>query len=601
MAAGFNIILEGPRDGFWHQTGMSGMSLWETALLIKVFTEFRCPRIMSPLAFVLVQGVGLLAFARQAESEGVPELLRKLGSEDVAVRAQAQADLVKRGPRIRPEVEKAVATATEEVRGRIREVIRAWIPELEEEFALACQKRAEPFPACEEQPFTLDGGTVEEALARLSEATGLKITFYPEDDPLRGAARQAKLPEGPSFVFSNAEEMLSGLLLRFLEATTVVDQGRLVVVRLSPKVLLGQLAREPDAQRLTALTWEMVEFTGNRPLSDGYWAGIHQYLKKRSFQQGEGRRKWFDFLSAVAREGSRPPGERTVALSGLSWFAEEDGHTAPDVLEVILKLAQDRKADPGVRRQALASLIQSNRSPAAETVLSILESEDDRVTGPLLLELGVAISRGRSPWPSGRMGDDEARRWTEALREKEASPDRALSQRATCVAALLGAPVPAERLKALDLTLGGDSRTLVLETIRAAFLRKEPGILDLIKGLSSHKEAEVRALTAMVLSACSGGADRSRESKLALRLLEDPSAGVRWAAVRALSSIYEPNAPEQVLEGLDDCRGELNLLLTREQDRRVQKEIRRTLGRIAEDRSATVRYLEDKIPAPLKR
>jgi len=565
IAAADGVLRDAPRG-----TRQEGRAPWMTALAAAAL-------------MIAVIGLGfwirsrpqaLSAATPQADPKEVAALIAALDSEDPATRGAAEARLVKLGASIRPQLEDALKkAASEETRARIRSILQKYTLVDEEQYALRRLERNDPFPnrLIKRDQVKVDNGTsVADAIEHVARSYALKVEFYSGDNDLVQEASRTPIVAG--FVIENgdAETALSSAVSNSIDATTVVDGDRLIVVRFTPSVLLARIdLTSPEAPG----QWILHYYEGT---SHDYWKGPMHFLASRGNQGGDTRRKWVEVLSSRALDASHPVDLRRRALRGLQAFFGRSDKPQPDVTEVFQKVFRQKGEPDPLRTEALLGLTDCMEPEARETLLAVIESREPVMSRRLL---SYWMSRGGMYSSLAKIREDAPSRgrFEAALRGLEDVADGDLALRALALDATLDREEAAVRLSKSPEPADPATLDLAIWALRIGADHGWVPVLDRIDALAAHPNPKVRAVVAGVYGRQGGGIGRERDVKGALALLADREPIVRWAAAHALGTIYSSSAAERYFDGWPACRDRLDAALKTEAHPKVRSQLEEAL------------------------
>lgn len=508
--------------------------------------------------------------------------LPRLGSEEWRVREEAHQAILALGLRaeaaVRAEMEKA---EDPEIRARLAAILQSYALDEEENYALERIRKDEPFPACGDAGIRVESGTAAEALESLARDAKIEIGTFPKGASLDALARRTALLFTSTYAGGNAARSALIAIVETLDATFVVDGGRVVVVRLTPNVFFALLEKHLRGRPDDHVEQSLAQF--ERPIVS-HWESIMHFLQQKVTKGSLSRDKWFYLLAdRAACEGEKEK-NRVLALRALRYFLGITDRIQEDVEEAFLRAAFDAKAPESVRHAAYSGLAMGLTAKSQDAVLEILEKGTDPERRAMLM----AVQRGQGLMYSAatRIDADPARR--ERL-EKSLSaiasgpgdetdlPALALAVRVlrgdgSAFEALCEEPIPEAR-DALGIHL----RALIQPRLSSGAIPENPKRMERIGEAAKHGSPEVRAMTAAFLGYSAGGADRLPDVDACLVLLDDPAPIVRNFAARALATIYSAHASKPFRERLDEVRERLGRKLESETDDRVKRCLRESL------------------------
>lgn len=514
----------------------------------------------------------------------VADLLQALEADDAARRDAAQAELARLGRDVRPALEAALPRLGVEAQGRIRAVLKGFLLlDQEEDAVRAIRAGFPPFrPAVSPESFaTHEGQTVAEAIRAASRAYGVTIEVYPGDDDLRRRAEQT--PVAPGLYQGHG---LSGLLLELvtkpLEAACVAEQKRIVIVRLTPRLLV-----EGRRQEAKSAPWRTSAFYGT---SSG--TPMTEFLMACAEDDGPLRARWVDALAALAADPGAAVDDRRDAAVALGQFfdlrfEDRDDHH-PDVLKALMKIAEEASAPAPVRREAIVQLVACNQKAAWDYVAAQLRGNDPELRKRLLGRTARALNLAGDTRmvQEGDVFTTVTQPWNPAWTAKLVAALRLLASSAdayTAVAAasslyLLGDKTFAPVLAATPVPQDRDTLDVLLEGLSYVAVDDPGRVRARLAELTAHPESGVRLRTAFIFGRFAGGKDRGADVQGALRLLDDPEAVVRWAAARSLITIYTASASEPYADGRAEALEKVRLRLRTETHPKVRKELEQAVA-----------------------
>lgn len=487
-----------------------------------------------------------------ALKDRVDAFVRDLGSDAPEAREAATEGLVKLGLDAEPLVRDALKAATDpEVQARLRAVLAWYVPAREEAFALELLKRGDPFPATPEKRLNLDNPlTVAQALDRIRDLYGLKVDVYADDEALRLRAKETRL-RGSASSPTAAYHLVR--LAVDLDALFVVDGDRVVLVRMTPRLLLqgvsmiDRRADEFEMQRTRD------RITGTRRLSPTLEV-VDDFL--------QGREAWTHVLSTAIFDKDLDAGLRLRALRQLGGLYGRDETPNKDVTAILLRVEGD------LRDEALAELVYVQEADAVDAVRDAFEKGEPRTRRRLLLRFASVHWRGISALHAIR---EDVARVARGL-EKDADADTAL--RASAMLAIVdGDDDAARRAIAAAWPHDADTAAMRVEVLRLRARKIEPEVHKALAALAADDDPERRLAAAIIYGNYAGGKDRAEDVEGALKLLDDPAPLVRAAAAYSLGVTYSRSAAELYDDGRDAALARLKAALEKEKDPVARKAI----------------------------
>ncbi len=362
---------------------------------------------------------------------------------------------------------------------------------------------------------------------------------------------------------------LLGWLLPPIDATCVVERGRVVVVRMTSEVLIAKARAEGCCD----------EDDAGDDLSRGALCSGRQYATSilPSFalldRASADRRQALAGLRSCALDSRRDPDDRAAALMFLRdlqyerWICEE-----PD-LEfegAVLPLFQGSAVRRGLMVEALRALPMCLSENAQVAFLGLLERGEPGIQVRLLLALHDI---GMGPRITTPLKKDDARwgRFFAALRALSASSDPRLALLAVSRRAWEGDHEAERALAAMgrppDLAL----RKIMIE---AAHHAGEGAARARFRAFGDDPDPETRAAVA---EACMEGSEPpdAENISIAMRLLDDAAPVVRFNAAQALGYIYmRHDSGSSAEEAVEESLRRLRERLGAEKDQNVSEWIR---------------------------
>lgn len=512
--------------------------------------------------------------------------LPRLSLNDFKEREEAQAAIVRLGVKAKESVHTAQKIASDpEVRSRLEAVLQAFVLIEEDTYALAQLKKGGSFPRSQSMQVSADARTVAEALLAIERQSNVKIEIYPKDKALIRMAEAAQMTASASFVGSDAAEQALALVLNTCDATFVLDEGKVVVVRMTPDVFFAKFEQQTPLRHATDVDDRIAQFDGK---VQNHWLTVMRFLQIK-FEQGDAaRKKWVDVLIGRAEDTGETDAHRALALKALQSFLGLGEKEQPDVDGEFIGYAGKPTTPAPIRRAALGGLILGMSEAAQGTVLRILESGDE--AGQLDL-LQAIVENGYYHWSGMNQilnTDSKRARFFAAIRKVSKSGDpelavRALSVLAThgdtaAIGALADAPKPKD-LTTIRMFIEALSRR---DNVTGAPIVRGNG-RERLDSYAKDESAEVRAIYACRMGFLSGGPERLPDVEGLRPLLNDPSPLVRGMSVHSLGVTYSASAATPFRDKLAEIRSKLSAMKKTEQDPRVLREIDASLKGIPED------------------
>lgn len=488
-------------------------------------------------------------------------LVKKLESEEPALRESAEAELRKIGRASRELLAGEAKGASPEAAARLKSILRGFETLDREEDAIRMLRKSDPLPRPHAGQVRIDGEqSVAKAIAGLAGAFDLKIEFQPGEEELRRRAEDTPL----NITYSSANEswvldILQGMLAKRLEACWVVDGERLVIVRMTPGLLLERLRSGADPRGRFEILRRLAEFEGPQ-YQHGLSAG--SFIQDRVKDSAASRDRWAEALSTVALSPDETLERRLAAVRGCTWFYGVLPETQPRIAETLVRIYNSPKTPAELRAEAGRSLCSATDPEALDVILKTLESGPAADASVLLAALLERHYYSYAAVGALRRDREREARLAHALQALEGSPDADLALRSTSLCATLSflseVYLPAaERLAKAPDPKDPQTAELFLEGLRVAAFKVPTAVLPRVRELSRSPDARVRASAAMIFGRSVGGKDRKADIEGSLALLKDPEPLVRWAAAQAIGYVFSTTAAERYLEGWESVEPKL--------------------------------------------
>jgi hypothetical protein len=512
-------------------------------------------------------------------SREVAEMIRRLDSDEFAVRESAQASLAKMGRPVRPLLLSALSTCPAEARARIDAVLHGFILLDEEEFTLRHLAGEIPFPPSARREFGYETGeSISVVLSRITRDYGIKVAYFPGDEALGLDASNRVLRTNVQMSRASAKGAIDATIVD-LEVLPVVDGDRVVLVRITPAVLFEGLRRAPPDESFGS-SLERVR------LGEEYWDRypnrFRAFLQNRVSSGGDCRSRWLAILKGTALDPAAVLETRRVAVQALQCCYLMDEQPHPDSTDFLVEISAAGAMPVEIRREALLTLACCPETGAARKVLEVLEGNDEPLQARLLLRL-LEVSANPSVFVEFRRDAARNGRLLRVLQKQAQSTDPAFRWKAAALLAnpyALGREVPQgdvalfeEALVSAPEPARPDERDQLFCQLRGAIGRGSEKIRRRVEAMAHHDSAQIRASAAVVYGHSAGGTERRRDVQDSLRLLEDRDPLVRGAAASTLGTIYSTSASERYIEGWADVRGSLQRQLKEEPDPAVRRAI----------------------------
>ncbi len=475
------------------------------------------------------------AHADDAIDRRVEAGVARLADEDAAERDAAERDLVSLGPAARQALERAAAAATDpEVIARIGTVLARIALREVEDFAIRRVSAGEPFPQIHGGGTggSLKGGiTVAEAINQVGKSFGVAVSFDERDQDLCLEAERTRLEHGIGVSNQDAAEFLLMQALKWIDATYVVDERAVIVVRMTPPILVAKLRKEGRAHFSPCLDLTLQQFVEYGKPSK---ALTYNYLNDISRMTNGARERWLQALREFAADESRMPDDRAAALVGVSYFLCTTVDAQPDVDGVFLPHALSSTVPWEVRREAIRGLMHGLTENAHRTVLDLLEQGSSDLREEVLFS---ALELSHPSHCVAHYLHDADRpfsaKFRELLRKLSESEDREVALAALCNRAECG-----EESVHKAIVAAGP-----LDTLRARYhqmiFAKGDLESEMIRDYARHEDDNTRAVYACVI--CGWRLDGAPDAAIEelLRLSSDPAPIVRFFAVRRIAWALE--------------------------------------------------------------
>lgn len=482
----------------------------------------------------------------------VKEGVARFASEDAAERDAAERDLVSLGSAARPALESAADGAKDpEVSSRIESVLKRISLQEAEDFAIQRIAANEPFPETDrdDKGGDLESGiTVANAIKHISESFGIAVTIDQRDPDLRLEADRVRVEQGMGMPNRDAAEFLLVKALKWLDATYVVHDGAVIVVRMTAPVLVAKIRNEGRAHFSACLELLLRPFV-EYGRSSRRWT--YSMLNDVSRMTNGARERWLRDLRDFAADETRLPEDRAAALVGVSYYLGTTVDAQPDVDGVFLPHALSSTGPWEVRREAIRGLMHGLTDDAHRTVLDLLDQGTPELREEVLFS---ALELSHPSHCVAHYLHDEGRpyfaRFMELLRKLSESEDREVALAALCNRAACG------DVSTLDAIVdAGPLNTLRARYHQMCFARGKPES-EAIRSYARHEDEQTRAVYACVT--CGRRLHSAPDAAIEelLRLTGDPAPVVRFYAARMLDWALEERLAKgterksQIAEGL---------------------------------------------------
>jgi HEAT repeat protein len=512
------------------------------------------------------------------------EWIRRLGSEDPAMREQATRELEKLGRQAKEELEKAARGQDAEVAAtagdllKVLQIREEMPPSLERSmpgvaWKLAAGEWRQTFLAAEESGMSKEGlaylavGTIKAGFQHWQEFGGL-VEDIVRHKLIQTVPQIVKLLADPD---GNVRIVAASALGRLGAKETALEIVKLLQDREAGRVGAWALerleAREtaPEIAKLLAHESGTVRCTAAELLGRlGAKDTAPEIVKLLTDPEYPVRVCALDALRALGAKETAPGLARLLAhadqevRTGAAYLLAKLGgkEAAPEIVRLLAD------ADSGVRADAVRTLGHLEVKETAPQILKLLADSDEGVQYAAAEALGKLRVREAAPriikmletdmWPGNRCVLVEA---LGRLGAKEAAPaivnlltdqDAELRSAAVCALGDMGAKETAPQIVRL-LKDGDDIDHMMSAADALVTLGAKQAASDLVD-LLGHKSCAVRSVAAELLGRL-GATEGVAE---AVKLLADPDCQVRAAAVRALGRVGAKGTAPEIIKLLAD-------------------------------------------------
>jgi hypothetical protein len=499
----------------------------------------------------------------------------RLSSEEFAVRAEAQKNIEKLGFAAEEAVQIVLKKTTDpEVQSRLLSILQVFALQSEEIYALQQIKKNTPFPKTNvDRIVVAEVGTIADAISLIAQQAGLVIEFYSKDKELaRLTNEQAAHRFGG---FNSPQRALSDFLFPF-DADYVVDEGKIVIVRMMPAVFFAKLEQQFTEPSPYYISVEIDAF--DRPRIN-HWVSVMKYLQDKFAEGEETRAKWVSILTCRIDDATQTEQRRGMAMRALCAFLLQRDKAPLEVDRICIRYATDSKAPRLIWIEAITGLAKATSDEALDAQMHLLETSTDAQK-----ELLAKIESNKH-WQYGsyrKICDSAERRkqFSETLRKLGKSADTDIAIRALSILAYMGDETAYDDL--LKVPDPKDMTTIRIyltalsrRTIPGLDPQKTPERFD---AFARHNVPQVRALYSYLKGYSAGGVERLPDVEALLPLLSDSEPVVRNFAVDGLRVIYHGSAATPFREGLQTIRTRLEEMAKSEKDSRVKTKIETSLN-----------------------